>query len=122
MTADVLGSSPAMGSTPTSVSDPSKKLGRVSQFLGKLQLRRRVAGGIRQLAEQTAQSISKYVLQCSPLLCSTYALGPALALPMGANTSGGLTSCLDACSGSILHDTSQPAAVSDQVVNVNLDA
>ena len=40
--------------------DPAKKLGRVSQFLGKLQLRKRVAGGIRQLAEQTAQSISKY--------------------------------------------------------------
>ena len=59
-TADVLGSSPVVGSTPTSAADPSKKLGRVSQFLGKLQLRRRVAGGIRQLAEQTAQSISKY--------------------------------------------------------------
>ena len=49
----------ALGSTPTG--DPSKKLGRVSQFLGKLQLRKRVAGGIRQLAEQTAQSISKSV-------------------------------------------------------------
>lgn len=54
-----LGSSAAPSSAPAS--DPSKKLGRVSQFLGKLQLRRRVAGGIRQLAEQTAQSISKYV-------------------------------------------------------------
>ena len=40
-------------------SDPTAKLSRVSQFLGKLQLRKRVAGGIRQLAEQTAQSISK---------------------------------------------------------------
>jgi len=49
-----------LGSTPTSADDPTKKLGRVSQFLGKLQLRKRVAGGIRQLAEQTAQSISKY--------------------------------------------------------------
>ena len=37
----------------------------MSQFLGKLQLRKRVAGGIRQLAEQTAQSISKYVLSSS---------------------------------------------------------
>lgn len=47
--------------TPSSApaADPTKKLGRVSQFLGKLQLRKRVAGGIRQLAEQTAQSISK---------------------------------------------------------------
>ena len=53
-----LGSSPALSSTPSS--DPSKKLGRVSQFLGKLHLRKRVAGGIRQFAEQTAQSISKY--------------------------------------------------------------
>jgi len=49
-----------LGSTPTSADDPTKKLGRVSQFLGKLQLRKRVAGGIRQLAEQTAHSISKY--------------------------------------------------------------
>lgn len=65
MTADASASSPALGSTANSASDPSKKLGRVSQFLGKLQLRKRVAGGIRQLAEQTAQSISKYVSDCS---------------------------------------------------------
>ncbi|KAL0038199.1 hypothetical protein WJX79_007719 [Trebouxia sp. C0005] len=62
---DALGSSPVLSSTPTSTDDPAKKLGRVSQFLGKLQLRKRVAGGIRQLAEQTAQSISKMELKLS---------------------------------------------------------
>ncbi|DBA92750.1 TPA: hypothetical protein ACH3X1_002948 [Trebouxia sp. C0004] len=63
--ADALGSSPVLSSTPTGADDPTKKLGRVSQFLGKLQLRKRVAGGIRQLAEQTAQSISKMELKLS---------------------------------------------------------
>lgn len=69
-----LGSGVAPSSAPAG--DPSKKLGRVSQFLGKLQLRKRVAGGIRQLAEQTAQSISKYVLHLQQIvhsfLVSTY--------------------------------------------------
>lgn len=51
--------SSSAGSHAGSVPANEAKLSRVSQFLGKLQLRKRVAGGIRQLAEQTAQSISK---------------------------------------------------------------
>lgn len=71
------------GTTSSSApgADPTKKLGRVSQFLGKLQLRKRVAGGIRQLAEQTAQSISKYAL--FPSVCTTQPCLHALLLRCG---------------------------------------
>ena len=80
----MLGSSAAPSSTPAG--DHSRGLGRVSQFLGKLQLRKRVAGGIRQLAEQTAQSISKYAVPSQQTVHEPVCMHQSLFVHMGCFT------------------------------------